>query len=84
MTASGCLTLRVRRPAEPHLHAIHGLTDLVQVVGGAKCLQTNVRQLELLLPQLVLQLEDDLSLGLGAFTQPVTGITHTHGGGGVT
>lgn len=47
------------------------------MVGGAECLQADVRQFELLLSQLVLELEDDLRLCLGAFTQPATGITHT-------
>lgn len=45
-------------------------------MGGAQRLQADVCQLELLLPQLVLQLEDDLGLGFGAFAQPATGITH--------
>lgn len=64
-----------------HLHAIHGLSDLVQVVGGAERLQADVSQLQLLLSQLVLQLEDDLGLGLGALTQPAVGITHREAGG---
>lgn len=61
---------------QPYLHAVHGLSDLVQVVSRAKRLQADIRQLELLLPQLVLQLEDDFGLGLGALAQPATGITH--------
>lgn len=46
----------VSQRAESHLHAVHGFSDLIQVVGRAKCLQPDVCQLELLLPQLVLQL----------------------------
>lgn len=53
-----------------HLHAVHGLSDLVQVVGGAEGLQADVRQLQLLFPEFVLQLEHDLRLGLGALAQP--------------
>lgn len=41
-------------------------------MGGAERLQADVCQLELLLSQLVLQLQDDFSLGLSAFTQPAT------------
>lgn len=51
-------------------------------MGGAKCLQADVRQFELLLPQLVLQLEDNFSLSFGALAQPTTGITHREEGGG--
>lgn len=58
----------------PYLHAVHGLSDLVQVVGRAERLQADVRQLELLLSQLVLQLEDDLRLRLCALAQPATGL----------
>lgn len=64
-----------------HLHAIHGLSDLVQVVGRAERLQADVSQLQFLLSQLVLQLEDDLCLGLSALTQPAVGITHREAGG---
>lgn len=46
------------------------------MVGGAQRLQADVCQLQLLLPQLVLQLEDNLGLGFGAFAQPATRITH--------
>lgn len=67
-----------------HLHAVHGLSDLVQVVGGAKRLQADVCQLELLLPQLVLQLKDDFSLSFGAFAQPANGVTHREEEEGVT
>lgn len=56
--------------AGPHLHAVHGLSDLVQVVSGAEGLQTDVRQLQLLFPEFVLQLEHDFRLGLGALAQP--------------
>lgn len=63
-----------------HLHAIHGLSDLVQVVGGAERLQADVCQLELLLPQFVLQLQDDFSLGFGALAQPAIR-DYTQGGG---
>lgn len=66
-----------------HLHAIHGLSDLVQVVGRAERLQADVSQLQLLFSQLVLQLEDDLGLGLGALAQPAAGITHREAGGRV-
>lgn len=51
-------------------------------MGRAKRLQADVCQLELLLPQLVLQLEDDLRLSFGAFAQPATGITHREEEGG--
>lgn len=65
-----------------HLHAVHGLSYLVQMVGRAERLQANIRQLELLLPQFVLQLEDDFRLGFGAFAQPASGITHREEEGG--
>ena len=71
--------LRLAR-AQSHLHAVHGLSDLVQVVGGAQRLQADVCQLELLLPKLVLQLEDGFRLGLGAFAEPATR-DYTQGGG---
>lgn len=51
------------------------------MVGGAECLQADVCQLELLLPQLILQLEDDFGLGFGAFAQPANR-DYTQGGGG--
>lgn len=51
------------------------------MVGGAERLQADVGQLQLLLSQLVLQLEDDLGLGLGALAQPAVGITHREAGG---
>lgn len=41
------------------------------MVSGAEGLQTDVRQLQLLFPQFVLQLEYDFRLGLGALAQPV-------------
>lgn len=66
-----------------HLHAVHGLSDLVQVVGRAERLQADVGQLQLLLSQLVLQLKDDLGFGLGALAQPAVGITHREAGGRV-
>lgn len=43
------------------------------MVSGAEGLQTDVRQLQLLLPKLVLQLEHDFRLGLGALAQPEVG-----------
>lgn len=55
----------------PHLHAIHGFPDLVQVVGRTQRLQPDVGQLEFFLPQLVLELQDDLGLGFGALAQPI-------------
>lgn len=40
------------------------------MVSGAEGLQTDVRQLQLLFPEFVLQLEHDFCLGLGALAQP--------------
>src|SRR4029434_10578224 len=65
-----CVCVCVCVCARAHLHAVHGLPDLVQVVSGAERLQADIGQLELLLPQLVLQLQDDLGLGLRALAQP--------------
>ena len=36
----------------PHLHAGHGLLQLLQLVGGAKCLQADVSKFPLLFPEL--------------------------------
>lgn len=43
------------------------------MVSRAKGLKTDVRQLQLLLPKFVLQLEHDFRLGLGALAQPAVG-----------
>lgn len=44
------------------------------MVSGAKGLKTDVRQLQLLLPKFVLQLQHDFRLGLGALAQPAVGM----------
>lgn len=57
------------------------------MVSGAKGLKTDVRQLQLLLPKFVLQLEHDFRLGLGALAQPGVGMKQGGRkveGGGVT
>lgn len=38
--------------SHPHLHAVHGLPELVQLVGGAEGLQAYVSQLHLLVSEL--------------------------------
>ena len=40
------------RYGHPHLHAVHGLPELVQLVGGAEGLQAYVSQLHLLVSEL--------------------------------
>lgn len=52
--------------AAPHLHPVHGFTELVQLVGRAEGFQANVRQLHLLVPQLVPQLHHRLCLAVRA------------------
>lgn len=52
--------------AAAHLHPVHGLPQLVQLVGRAQGFQANVRQLHLLVPQLVPQLHHRLGLAVRA------------------
>lgn len=59
------------------MHAVHSLPDLVQMMCRAERLQPDIGEFELFFPQLILQLQYDLRLSLGAFTQPAGEITHS-------
>ena len=60
------------------LHAVHGLPELVQLVGGAQGLQTDVGKLHLFVSQLAAQLHDRLSLGVPALGDPAEKNTKRH------
>lgn len=60
-TTAGCLCA--------DLHAVHGLPELVQLMGGAERLQPDVRQLHLLLPELAAQLHHRLRLAVQTLRQ---------------
>lgn len=52
--------------ARAHLHPVHGLPQLVELVRGAERFQADVGQLHLLVPQLVPELHDRLGLTVDA------------------
>lgn len=56
--------------ARSDLHAVHGLPELVQLVGGAQGLQTDVRQLHLFVPQLAPKLHHRLRVIVSALRDP--------------
>lgn len=61
------------------LHAVHGLSELVQLMRRAESLQTDIGQLHLLLPELTAQLHHRLRLAVQTLrqpegVQPVTGL----------
>lgn len=49
-----------------HLHPVHGLPELVELVGGAEGFQADVCQLHLLVSQLIPELHDCLGLTVHA------------------
>lgn len=49
-----------------HLHPVHGLPELVELVGRAECFQADVRQLHLLVSQLISELHDCLGFAIHA------------------
>lgn len=53
-------------PLISHLHPVHGLPELVQLVGRAEGFQTDVCQLHLLVSQLISQLHDRLGFTIHA------------------
>ena len=60
------------------LHAVHGLPELVQLVGGAQGLQADVGQLHLLVSQLAAQLHDRFGVGVPALRDPAEKNTKRH------
>lgn len=55
----------------PDLHAVHGLSELVQLMCRAESLQANISQLHLFLPELTPQLHHCLRLAVQTLRQSI-------------